>query len=118
MQESFSVDLYNDKEHPLAKELEGLRNTIDVSGGELQKLVAERTFMRFYSNLIKFVAVDEPSSALDAEAELRLFQTLVKAREGKTMVFVTHRFSGLVKEADLVVCMKDGTIAEMSDGHA
>ncbi|KAF9035450.1 hypothetical protein BJ165DRAFT_1509680 [Panaeolus papilionaceus] len=69
--------------------------------------------MRFQSNLIKFVAVDEPSSALDAEAELRLFQRLVKARDGKTMVFVTHRFGGLVKEADLVVCMKDGTIAEM-----
>ncbi|KAF9035473.1 P-loop containing nucleoside triphosphate hydrolase protein, partial [Panaeolus papilionaceus] len=99
MQESFSVNLYNDKQHPLAKELEGLRKTIDVSGGELQNA---RTFMRFHSNLIKFVAVDEQSSALDAEAELRLFQRLV----------------GLVKEADLVVCMKDGTIAEMSDGHA
>ncbi|KAF9035444.1 P-loop containing nucleoside triphosphate hydrolase protein [Panaeolus papilionaceus] len=113
MQESFSVNLYNDKQHPLAKELEGLRKPIDVSGGEKQKLVAARTFMRFHSNLIKFVAVDEPSSALDAEAELRLFQRLIKAREGKTMVFVTHRFGGLVKEADLVVCMKDGTIAEI-----
>ncbi|KAF9035459.1 hypothetical protein BJ165DRAFT_1509685 [Panaeolus papilionaceus] len=61
--------------------------------------------MRFHSNLIKFVTVDEP--------KLRLFQRLVKAREGKTMVFVTHRFGGLVKEADLVVCMTDGTIAEM-----
>ncbi|KAF9035477.1 P-loop containing nucleoside triphosphate hydrolase protein [Panaeolus papilionaceus] len=70
MQESFSVNLYNDKQHPLAKELEGLRKTIDVSGGEQQKLVAARAFMRFHSNLIKFVAVDEPSSALDAEAEL------------------------------------------------
>ncbi|KAF9035465.1 hypothetical protein BJ165DRAFT_1509702 [Panaeolus papilionaceus] len=69
--------------------------------------------MRFHSNLIKFVAVDEPSSALDAEAELRLFQRLVKAREGKTMVSVTHRFGGLVKEANLVVCMKDGTIADI-----
>ncbi|KAF9035492.1 P-loop containing nucleoside triphosphate hydrolase protein, partial [Panaeolus papilionaceus] len=97
----------------LAKELEGLRKTIDVSVGEKQSLVAAHTFMRFHSNLIKFVAVDEPSSALDAEAELRPFQRLVNIREGKTMVFVTHRFGGLVKEADLVVCMKKGTIAEM-----
>ncbi|KAF9035461.1 hypothetical protein BJ165DRAFT_1562101 [Panaeolus papilionaceus] len=74
MQESFSVDLSNDKQHPLAKELEGLRKTIDVSGGEKQKLVAAHTFMRFHSNLIKFVARDEPSSALDAEAEVRLFR--------------------------------------------
>ncbi|KAF9035475.1 P-loop containing nucleoside triphosphate hydrolase protein [Panaeolus papilionaceus] len=40
MQESFSVNLYNDKQHPLVKELEGLRKTIDMSGGEKQKLVA------------------------------------------------------------------------------
>ncbi|KAF9035487.1 hypothetical protein BJ165DRAFT_1562214, partial [Panaeolus papilionaceus] len=66
MQESFSVDLYNDKQHPLAKELEGLRKTIDVSVGEKQSLRAY--MMRFHSNPIKFVAVDEPSSALDAEA--------------------------------------------------
>ncbi|KAF9035476.1 hypothetical protein BJ165DRAFT_1409354 [Panaeolus papilionaceus] len=55
--------------HPLDKELEGLRKAIDVRGGEKQKLVAAHTFMHFHSNLIIFVAEDEPSSALDAEAK-------------------------------------------------
>ena len=89
--------------------------------------------MRFKSGKVKFVAVDEPSSALDAEGELKLFERLIAAREGKTMVFVTHRFGHLTKHADQIMCvfsylfvwvlirrsrfftsrcMKEGTVAE------
>ncbi|PPQ71993.1 hypothetical protein CVT24_008263 [Panaeolus cyanescens] len=117
MQETFSINLYNDKEHPLSKELDKLAKPIDVSGGEKQKVVAARTFMRFYSGKVKFVAVDEPSSALDAEAELHLFQRLIAARQGKTMVFVTHRFGHLTKFADVILCMKGGRLEEMGS-HA
>lgn len=59
--------------------------------------------MRFQSGKVNFVAVDEPSSALDAEGELKLFENLLAVREGKTMVFVTHRFGHLTKHADLIV---------------
>ena len=59
--------------------------------------------MRFKSGKVKFVIVDEPSSALDAEGELQLFQRLMQAREGKTMVFVTHRFGHLTKFADQIM---------------
>jgi len=62
-----------------------------------------RTFMRFKSGRVKLVIVDEPSSALDADAELQLFQRLISAREGKTMVFVTHRFGHLTKFADQIM---------------
>ena len=51
------------------------------------------------------MAVDEPSSALDAEGELRLFERLIAAREGKTMVLVTHRFGHLTKHADQIMCV-------------
>ena len=61
--------------------------------------------MRFKSGKVKFVAVDEPSSALDAEGELKLFERLIAAREGKTMVFVTHRFGHLTKHADQIMCV-------------
>jgi ABC-type transport system involved in cytochrome bd biosynthesis fused ATPase/permease subunit len=61
--------------------------------------------MRFESGKVKFVAVDEPSSALDAEGELKLFERLIAAREGKTMVFVTHRFGHLTKHADQIMCV-------------
>ena len=63
--------------------------------------------MRLKSDKIKFVAVDEPSSALDAEAELKLFHQLIAAREGKTIVFVTHRFGHLTKYADQIMCVQD-----------
>ncbi len=59
--------------------------------------------MRFESGTVKFVAVDEPSSALDAEGEELLFSNLLQVREGKTMIFVTHRFGHLTKHADLIV---------------
>ncbi len=70
-----------------------------------------RSFMRFRSGRIKFVAVDEPSSALDAEAELKLFENLIKVRDGKTLVFVTHRFGHLTKYADQImyVCAPSAT---------
>ena len=64
-----------------------------------------RSFMRFKSEKVKFVAVDEPSSALDAEAELKLFERLIASRKGKTMVFVTHRFGHLTKHADQIMCV-------------
>ena len=72
-------------------------------GGEHQRLVASRTFMRIASNKIKLVMVDEPTSAMDPEGELHLFDGLRQMREGKTMIFVTHRFGNLTKHADLIL---------------
>ncbi|KAG6826168.1 hypothetical protein H0H92_000907 [Tricholoma furcatifolium] len=110
-----SVHPYNlpdDPEHPMKKELKALEKKIEISGGQKQRLVASRTFMHLNSGNVKFVAVDEPSSALDPEAELQIFNRLIASRAGKTMVFVTHRFGHLTKHADLIVCMKDGGVVE------
>ncbi|KDR69211.1 hypothetical protein GALMADRAFT_77603, partial [Galerina marginata CBS 339.88] len=108
----FHINLNNDKSHPLYEEMQKIRKKIDISGGERQRVVAARSFMRFKSGKVKFVAVDEPSSALDAEGELELFKQLIGVRDGKTMVFVTHRFGHLTKHADQIICMKDGSIVE------
>ncbi|PBK60555.1 P-loop containing nucleoside triphosphate hydrolase protein [Armillaria solidipes] len=110
--EAYGSNLPDDPDHPLQVELEKLQKDIELSGGERQRIVAARTFMRFETGKVRFVAVDEPSSALDSEGEFALFDNLIRAREGKTMVFVTHRFGQLTKRADLVVCLKDGTVAE------
>ena len=59
--------------------------------------------MRMHSKKIRFVAVDEPTSALDAEGELQLFTRLLEERQGKTMIFVTHRFGYLTKHADIIM---------------
>ncbi|KAG1759993.1 P-loop containing nucleoside triphosphate hydrolase protein [Suillus occidentalis] len=96
----------------LEKEYEKMEKATNVSGGEKQRLVASRTFMRMLSEDIKFVIVDEPSSALDPGGEYELFKQLREARKGRTMIFVTHRFGHLTKFADLILCMKGGTVVE------
>ncbi|KAF7357995.1 P-loop containing nucleoside triphosphate hydrolase protein [Mycena venus] len=96
----------------LQKILENLEQYAEVSGGEKQRLVAARTFMRFLSGNIRFAVADEPSSALDPKAEHKLFQHLRESGDGKTMIFVTHRFGHLTKYADLIICMKDGQAVE------
>ncbi|KIK41413.1 hypothetical protein CY34DRAFT_806075 [Suillus luteus UH-Slu-Lm8-n1] len=96
----------------LEKEYEKMEKSTNVSGGEKQRLVASRTFMRMLSEDIKFVIVDEPSSALDPGGEYELFKQLREARKGRTMIFVTHRFGHLTKFADLILCMKGGTVVE------
>ncbi|KAG2337958.1 P-loop containing nucleoside triphosphate hydrolase protein [Suillus weaverae] len=96
----------------LEKEYEKMEKATNVSGGEKQRLVASRTFMRMLSEDIKFVIVDEPSSALDPGGEYELFKQLREARQGRTMIFVTHRFGHLTKFADLILCMKGGAVVE------
>ena len=51
--------------------------------------------MHLQSHKIKCVTVDEPSSALDPQGEIDLFQLLRDARAGKTKIFVTHRLGHL-----------------------
>lgn len=59
--------------------------------------------MRMLSGKIKLLVVDEPTSAMDPQGEFELFERLIGMREGKTMVFVTHRFGHLTKHADLIL---------------
>ncbi|KAJ3556012.1 hypothetical protein NP233_g12074 [Leucocoprinus birnbaumii] len=112
----FSWYQYNvrdkDTDHPLKKVLQEMERPIEVSGGEKQRIVAARTFMRLKSGTIRFLAVDEPSSALDAEGEELLLSNLLRERSGKTIVFVTHRFGKLTRQADLILCMKEGQVIE------
>ncbi|KAJ6567089.1 P-loop containing nucleoside triphosphate hydrolase protein [Mycena capillaripes] len=108
----WGVDVKKGDKTLLAEAFEKMTKEADVSGGERQRLVASRTFMRFTSGAVKLVCVDEPSSSLDPEAEWQLFQNLRKVRDGKTMIFVTHRFAHLTKHADVILCMKNGSITE------
>ncbi|KDQ61277.1 hypothetical protein JAAARDRAFT_191368 [Jaapia argillacea MUCL 33604] len=100
---------------PASLKQEYAKRTTDLpilSGGEKQRLAASRTFLRLQNSDTRLVIVDEPSSALDAIAEMNLFTRLRELRKGKTMIFVTHRFGHLAKYADLILCMKEGTVIE------
>ncbi|KAG8766570.1 hypothetical protein FRC12_006782 [Ceratobasidium sp. 428] len=73
---------------------------VRLSGGEWQRLALSRSFMR-NSNDVKLLCYDEPSASLDPNAEQEIFERLRSLRDGKTMIFVTHRFGYLTRHADL-----------------
>ncbi|KIK91850.1 hypothetical protein PAXRUDRAFT_34763 [Paxillus rubicundulus Ve08.2h10] len=83
-----------------------------ISGGEKQRLAASRTFMRLNNRETRLVVVDEATSALDPVTEQNILSEFRGSRSGKTMIFVTHRFHHLAKDADQILCMKDGSVIE------
>ena len=79
---------------------------VDLSGGQWQRLALARNFYRD----APIVILDEPTSAVDAAAEARIFRHLFKQKD-KTIIAISHRLS-TVKKADVIYFMKDGRIAE------
>ncbi|MFL5803987.1 MAG: ABC transporter ATP-binding protein [Roseiflexaceae bacterium] len=85
---------------------------VDLSGGEWQAVALARCFVRD-AGLVIF---DEPTAALDAEAEEQLFQHFRELTQGKTALLISHRFS-TVRMADHILVIEGGRIVE-SGSHA
>jgi ATP-binding cassette subfamily B protein len=83
---------------------------VDLSGGEWQKVALARAYLRDAQLLI----LDEPTAALDARAELEVFERFAELTAGKMALLISHRFS-TVRMADRIVVLSDGRITE--DGH-
>ncbi len=79
----------------------------DLSGGEWQKIALARAFMRDCQVLV----LDEPTAALDAENELRVFQQFRELTSDKMAVLISHRFS-TVRMADHIFVIDEGHITE------
>ena len=78
-----------------------------LSGGEFQKIVVARAFVKN----CPFKIFDEPSSALDPIAEANLFDNIYTACRDNTLVFISHRLSS-VQNADWVYLLADKTVKE------
>jgi ATP-binding cassette, subfamily B, bacterial len=85
---------------------------VELSGGEWQKVALARSFLRDAA----LVILDEPASALDAEAEYRLFQHFRELIAGKTGLLISHRLSTM-RMADQVLVLDGGRIVE-AGSHA
>lgn len=83
---------------------------VDLSGGEWQHLAISRAFLSDAQVLI----LDEPTAALDAFREHRLYEQVAELSANKTVVFISHRFS-TVRMADLIVVVEDGQVTELGD---
>ena len=55
--------------------------------------------------------LDEPTAALDARAESRLFERLRELLEGRSVVLISHRFSS-VRSADRIYVLHEGRVIE------
>ena len=78
-----------------------------LSGGEQQKVAIARAF---YKNA-DIVILDEPSSALDPDAEYALNQAISEYAEDKTVIFISHRLS-TTKNVDRIYMFEKGRIIE------
>jgi ATP-binding cassette subfamily B protein len=83
------------------------KDGIDLSKGQHQRLAVARMFYRNAAITI----LDEPTASIDAVTEEKIFTSLEKNMEGKTVILITHRFS-TVKNADKILMLEHGKIIE------
>ena len=81
---------------------------IDLSGGEKQKLALARALYK----KSKIIVLDEPTAALDALAEFRLYQSFNELVGDRTAVYISHRLSS-TRFCDRVAMFKDGEMVEI-----
>ncbi len=80
---------------------------VDLSGGEKQKLALARALYKD----APVVVLDEPTAALDALAESKLYSDFDKLIGGKTAVYISHRLSS-TQFCSNVAMFKDGEMVE------
>ncbi len=78
-----------------------------LSGGERQRLAIARTLLLNPKVLI----LDDSTSSVDAQTEHLIRQALDKLIQGRTTFIITHRLP-IIKNADLILMLKDGKIIE------
>jgi len=89
---------------PLGKVLDG---SVDISGGQWQKLAMARTLI----NPAPVLILDEPTAALDPISESRLYEQFEEVSRGRTSIFISHRL-GSTKLADKIFVIDDGKVIE------
>lgn len=80
---------------------------IDLSGGEWQKIALARAFMRESD----FLILDEPTAALDVQAESELYRRFMALTMEKTSLLVSHRLSA-IRLANSIAVLENGEIIE------
>ena len=81
---------------------------IDLSGGEKQKLALARALYKD----APIVILDEPTAALDALAEDRMYREFNNMVKNKIAIFISHRL-GSTRFCDQIAMFKEGEIVEL-----
>lgn len=80
----------------------------ELSGGQWQKIALARAFMRSAADIL---VLDEPTAAMDAEAEASVFAHFRALSQNRIVILISHRFS-TVRMADQIIVIQDGRIIE------
>ena len=83
-------------------------NGSDLSGGERQRISIARAFLKN----APIILLDEATASLDVDNETLVQEALSKLIKNKTVMIIAHRMR-TVAEADRIVVLKDGVVAEM-----
>jgi len=103
--ESVVSELASGLETPLGR---WFQDGVELSGGQWQKLALARAFMREQADIL---VLDEPTAALDAEAEHAVFERFKTLAAGRTSIIISHRFP-TVRMADRILVIEHGSITE------
>ena len=79
----------------------------ELSGGEWQKVALARALVRNPQVLV----LDEPTAALDPQAEVELYQQFVELASGRMTFLISHRI-GSARLADRILVLDAGRIVE------
>lgn len=82
-------------------------DAVELSGGELQRLILARALYKESS----FIILDEPTAALDPIAENEIYQKYDELTKGCTSVFISHRLAS-TRFCDRILFLENGVIAE------
>ena len=82
----------------------------NLSQGQKQFLCIARVMLKLPPSLI----LDEATSSIDTRTEIKIQEAFQKMMEGRTSFIVAHRLS-TIKEADIILVMKDGNIVEQGN---
>ena len=81
----------------------------ELSIGQWQKIALSRAFMRDDADIL---VLDEPTAAMDAEAEMQIFERFRALTEERIAVVISHRFS-TVRMADRIAVLHHGELMEV-----
>ncbi len=84
----------------------------ELSVGQWQRIALARAFFRN----APFLILDEPTAALDAEAEADLFGNIRALQQGRSVLLISHRFSS-VRAADRIYVLEAGSVIESGAHH-
>ena len=105
MADSFVKDLPSGYDTQLGK---WFKDGHELSGGQWQKIALSRAFMRTDADIL---VLDEPTAAMDAGAEAKIFEHFRKLTQNRIAILISHRFS-TVRMASQIIVIENGRVIE------